>query len=62
MRRVKSLLPLLLCAVVLSACNTLANRRDLYSPIEPDGPYTKALDTGELPTASELEKTKVETN
>lgn len=46
----KSLLPLMLLAAVgLSSCNTLANRRDLYGPNKPEGPYTKALYTGKRP-------------
>ncbi len=52
----KSLLPLLLLTVAFSACTTLSNRRDLYSPIKPDGPYTKALETGELPGDDDLEE------
>lgn len=51
--RVKSLLPLLFLALAFSSCTTLSNRRDVYSPIKPDGPYTKALKTGEMPVEAE---------
>jgi len=51
--RVKSLLPLLFLAFAFSSCTTMSNRRDVYSPIKPDGPYTKALKTGEMPTEAD---------
>jgi len=34
----------LLTAFLLTSCNTLSNRRDLYSLKKADGPYTKRLD------------------
>jgi hypothetical protein len=37
MRAVKSALAFLLLAFSLSACNTLATRRDLYAPTKPAG-------------------------
>lgn len=44
---VKFSLPLLLAAITLTfalnACTTLANRRDLYRPPTPQGPYTDML-------------------
>jgi hypothetical protein len=47
---VKSTFPLLaLLAFVafgFSACTTLANRRDLYSPTKANGPYTRSLQDG----------------
>jgi len=46
MRAVKSALAFLLLAFSLSACNTLATRRDLYSPAKASGPYTEALYSG----------------
>ena len=46
MRAVKSALTFLLLAFSLSACNTLATRRDLYSPAKASGPYTEALYSG----------------
>jgi hypothetical protein len=50
MPRVKSTIPLLaLLAFVafgFSACNTLADRRDLYSPVKANGPYTRSLHDG----------------
>jgi hypothetical protein len=48
MRAVKSALAFLLLAFSLSACNTLATRRDLYSPAKASGPYTEALYSGHL--------------
>jgi hypothetical protein len=40
---VKSAVSLLaLAALSLTACNTLVTRKDLYSPVKGDGPYTKA--------------------
>lgn len=39
----------LLCggiALSLTACTTLENRRDLYSPQEVNGPYTRMLKHG----------------
>jgi len=29
------------CAATFSSCTTLANRRDLYKPGKPNGPWTK---------------------
>jgi hypothetical protein len=46
MRAVKSALAFLLLASSLSACNTLATRRDLYGPAKASGPYTEALYSG----------------
>jgi len=47
MRVVKFLLPLaLVAALALSACNTLENRRSLYSYQKVHGPYTRALEEG----------------
>ena len=46
MRAVKSALTFLLLAFSLSACNTLATRRDLYAPTKASGPYTEALYSG----------------
>jgi hypothetical protein len=50
MSRVKSTFPLLallaLAAFGFSACNTLADRRDLYSPTKANGPYTRSLQDG----------------
>jgi hypothetical protein len=49
MRAVKLSLSLLaLCGVALSlcACNTLANRRSLYSPKKGDGYWTRTLHEG----------------
>ena len=47
---VKSTLPLLalsaFMALSFSACTTLENRRDLYSPAKAHGPYTRALREG----------------
>jgi len=44
---VKFSLPLILAVITLAsalnACTTLANRRDLYSPAKPEGPYTDML-------------------
>ena len=37
---------LLLLSLALSACNTPVDRRNLYSPPKPSGPYTEALQTG----------------
>lgn len=42
-------LAILLCcgaAATLTACTTLENRRDLYSPQEVNGPYTRMLKHG----------------
>jgi hypothetical protein len=40
---VKSAVSLLaLAALSFTACNTLVTRKDLYSPVKGDGPYTKA--------------------
>jgi hypothetical protein len=47
MRPVKSFLPLfLLVAFALSACNTLNNRRSLYTTQKVHGPYTRQLEEG----------------
>jgi hypothetical protein len=47
MPSVKSLLPLaLLAALALSACNTLENRRSLYTTEKVHGPYTRELEEG----------------
>ena len=47
MRAVKFITPfLLLTAIVLTACETPANRRSLYWPAKASGPYTHALKTG----------------
>ena len=47
MRRVKFALPFALClAFATTACNTIENRRSLYSPKKADGPYTRALQEG----------------
>jgi hypothetical protein len=47
MRRVKFALPFALClAFATTACNTIENRRSLYSPKKADGPYTRALREG----------------
>jgi hypothetical protein len=45
--RVKFFLPLaLLAAFALSACNTIENRRSLYSNEKVHGPYTRSLEEG----------------
>jgi hypothetical protein len=47
MRRVKFALPFALClAFATTACNTIENRRSLYSPKKADGPYTRSLEDG----------------
>jgi hypothetical protein len=47
MRAVKFFLPLVvLLACGLSACNTVENRRSLYSPARANGPYTRSLQDG----------------
>ena len=47
MRDVKFLLPLaLLAAFAFSACNTVENRRSLYTTEKVHGPYTRHLDEG----------------
>lgn len=47
MRRVKFVLPfLLVLAFAVTGCNTIENRRSLYSPKKADGPYTRALQDG----------------
>ena len=47
MRLVKFVLPLaLFAAFALSACNTLENRRSLYTTEKVHGPYTKQLEEG----------------
>jgi hypothetical protein len=38
-----SLLPVLAATVMLTACTTLENRRDLYFPQKVNGPYTRML-------------------
>ncbi len=37
------ILATLTLAFMLDGCTTLANRRDLYSPVKPSGPYTDML-------------------
>jgi hypothetical protein len=45
--RVKSLFPLVLvAALALSACDTLTNRRSLYTIQKVHGPYTRQLEEG----------------
>ena len=45
--RVKFLLPLaLFAAFALSACNTIENRRSLYTNEKVHGPYTRSLEEG----------------
>jgi hypothetical protein len=47
MRRVKFVLPfLLVLTFAVTGCNTIENRRSLYSPKKADGPYTRALQDG----------------
>ena len=47
MRAVKLLLPLALVATfALSACNTMENRRSLYTTERVHGPYTRQWDEG----------------
>lgn len=47
LRAVKILLPLLAISFLVAACsNQNARRRNLYSPSEPSGPYTSALEDG----------------
>lgn len=47
MRAVKLYTPfLLLVAIALTACETHQNRRSLYAPPKPSGPYSQALKTG----------------
>ena len=47
MRPVKFLFPLaLVAAFAFSACNTIENRRSLYSNQKVHGPYTTALEEG----------------
>jgi len=49
MRRVKlslSLLVLIACAFSLCGCNTLADRRSLYSPKKGEGYWTRTLQEG----------------
>lgn len=47
MRPVKFAFPLVaFLACGLAACNTVENRRSLYSPAKPDGPYTRSLREG----------------
>jgi hypothetical protein len=45
---VKAVLLSLSAVALLSSCTTLANRRDLYAPKKPDGPYTKTYGWGFL--------------
>lgn len=50
---VKFALPLIvITAFALNACTTLANRRDLYSPEKPHGPYTDRLAHAEMTAIS----------
>lgn len=47
LRAVKILLPLLTLTLFVTACsNQNARRRSLYSPSQPSGPYTSALEDG----------------
>lgn len=47
MRAVKFALPFALCLTfALSACNTIENRRSVYTTKKADGPYTRALKDG----------------
>ena len=47
MRAVKFFLPLVLfVACSLPACNTVENRRSVYSPVKANGPYTRSLQDG----------------
>jgi hypothetical protein len=47
MRTVKFALPfVVVLAFALSACNTVENRRSLYSPNKGSGPYTRTLEDG----------------
>ena len=55
MPAVKLAAPLFLVSIVfLTACDTLANRRSLYSPAKASGPYTEARRTGQLPSKDQL--------
>ena len=46
-RAVKLLLPLLALTLFATACsNQDARRRNLYSPAQPSGPYTRSLEDG----------------
>jgi hypothetical protein len=66
MRRVKLAAPLILIVLGLSVagCNTLANRRDLYSPKKGDGYWTRTLEDGSWKKRNEppAEKVKKKTN
>jgi hypothetical protein len=54
---VKFFLPLaLLAALVLSACNTLENRRSLYSTEKVHGPYTRELEEGNGGSAKTIDQ------
>jgi hypothetical protein len=47
MRAVKFFLPLVVfLACGLAACNTVENRRSVYSPVKANGPYTRSLKDG----------------
>ena len=47
LRAVKLILPLLALTLLLTGCsNTEARRRNLYSPSQPSGPYTRSLQDG----------------
>ncbi len=47
MPAVKFFLPLVLfLACSLAACNTVENRRSVYSPVKANGPYTRSLQEG----------------
>ena len=47
MRRVKFALPFALClAFATTACNTIENRRSVYSRPKANGPYTRSLEDG----------------
>jgi hypothetical protein len=48
--RVKYVLPAFVAVVcALTACKTTADRRDLYSPNKPEGPYTARLESINFP-------------
>ncbi|HEV7866166.1 MAG TPA: hypothetical protein VGO90_00690 [Chthoniobacteraceae bacterium] len=56
MRCVKLAAPLffILLGLFVVGCNTLANRRDLYSPKKGDGYWTRTLDDGSWKKRSTL--------
>ncbi len=57
---VKYVLPALLTVVcALAACKTTANRRDLFAPNKPQGPYTDRLHGG-TPPASETASQQIQ--